>query len=64
MAKNWKHTKKLMEDLLCDKLKGLIPSGTSPHFFLFYRCSFTSSSAETTSGPMGSTASNLSRLAS
>ena len=24
MAKNWKHTKKLLEDLLCDKLKGRI----------------------------------------
>lgn len=24
MAKNWKHTKKLLEDLLCDKLKGHI----------------------------------------
>lgn len=24
MAKNWKHTKKLLEDLLCDKMKGRI----------------------------------------
>lgn len=24
MAKNWKHTKKLLENLLCDKLKGRI----------------------------------------
>lgn len=24
MAKNWKHTKKLLEDLVCDKLKGRI----------------------------------------
>ena len=24
MAKNWKHTKKLLEDLLCDKLKGRV----------------------------------------
>ena len=24
MAKNWKHTKKLLENLLCNKLKGRI----------------------------------------
>ena len=30
MAKNWKHTKKLLEDLLCDKLKGaLLTSSTA-----------------------------------
>lgn len=31
MAKNWKHTKKLLENLLCNKLKGqaLLTSSTA-----------------------------------